>query len=245
MNKFFFKEIKHYFSECRRILIDIIILVLSILGLGAYLNYIEATELLYKFSRSHETYNLDEIVLTIALSSFFFFFFILRRFFELKNLIKKANTDPFLGIVNRRKGSELILHEIDILENNPTGTCLIMFDIDDFKRINDTYGHDMGDYVLKEITSLIKNYTRNDDQLIRWGGEEFIVLCPKTDLNNAYILASRFKDTMQKHDFKCKCKITASFGVIKLVPNKDLRTQIDKVDANLYISKKNGKNIVT
>lgn len=245
MKRFFFKKIKNYFPETKKAIIDMIILVISIIALGAYLNYIDASETLYKFTRNHEEYNLDEVILTIALSSFFFLIFILRRFFELNGLIIKANSDPLLGLLNRRKGSELISQEIDFLERSFKPASLIMFDIDDFKNINDTYGHDMGDYVLKEISILIKSIARKNDILIRWGGEEFIVLCPNTNINNAYNLAIRFKEIIASYDFSCEEKITASFGVIALVNNEDLRDQIDKADSYLYKSKNNGKNTVT
>lgn len=245
MKRLFFKKINDYFPETKKAIVDLIILVLSILILGAYLNYIDASEILYNFTRSHEEYNLDEIILTIALSSFFFLIFILRRFIDLNELIKKANSDPLLGLINRRKGSDLISQEIHYLKKSFKPASLIMFDIDDFKNINDTYGHDKGDYVLKEISLLIKNIARRNDILIRWGGEEFIVLCPNTSINSAYTLANRFKDTIASYNFLPEDKITASFGVIALVNNEDLRNQIDKADSLLYQSKKNGKNTVT
>ncbi len=239
------KKARNKFSDTRTILFDSIILCTSILFMGIYLNYIEASELLYEYTRNHEEYELDEIILTFALSSFLFMIFILRRFFELKYLIKKANTDPLIGILNRRKGAALIKNEIDFLLDKKYHSSLIMLDIDNFKNINDSCGHDVGDLVLKELSSILHKAARKSDRFIRWGGEEFIILCSYSNRNNASILAERFRKVIQEYQFSCKFEVTASFGVVELNKEDELRVQIEKVDKNLYLSKNEGKNRVT
>ena len=158
-------------------------------------------------------------------------------------MIIKADTDPLLGVLNRRKGNELITNEFQKLKHRPSS--LIMFDIDNFKKINDTFGHDVGDDVLREITAILERITRKHDKIIRWGGEEFIILCPKLNLDEAHLLAERFRETIELHTFEFASQVTASFGVIALNKKEDLRAQVIKLDNNLYTSKREGKNRVT
>ncbi len=120
-----------------------------------------------------------------------------------------------------------------------------MFDIDDFKKVNDSYGHDTGDYVLKQIASITKEISRNADVFIRWGGEEFIILCPQTDVKDAYSFADRLRKSIEEYKFKDVEKVTASFGVSAIDSTESLRLLIDRVDSALYKSKENGKNMVT
>jgi diguanylate cyclase (GGDEF)-like protein len=236
---------KFYLRKNKKITFDIIILFSTILFIFIYFDYIEASEIIYAFSRKHEEYNLDEIILTIASSAFLFIIFILRRLFELKKLLKQVDTDPLIGIYNRRKGSQLIKSELDIISKVKRHASLIMFDIDDFKKVNDIYGHTIGDSVLINISIIINKIMRSNDSLIRWGGEEFMVLCPNRNLEESHKLALRFKHEIQKHKFKCNTTVTASFGVIELNTNEELRVQINNVDKKLYQSKREGKNRVT
>jgi len=243
MNIPILKNLPINFHNNQKLLMDTIILFSSIIILDLMLHYFNASALVYRFIHEHEQYNLDEIILTISFSFFFLFIFTLRRLGDYKNMIIKADTDPLLGILNRRKGTELISNELSKLKNRPSS--LIMFDLDNFKKINDCFGHDVGDYVLKEIAFLLTQTCRRDDKLIRWGGEEFIVLSPYLNENEAYALAQRFRQTIQDHEFQYVHNVTASFGVIALNPEEDLRAQVINLDKNLYSSKKNGKNQVT
>ncbi|MFT5659532.1 MAG: diguanylate cyclase (GGDEF)-like protein [Sulfurimonas sp.] len=211
---------------------------------GFILSTFDLTEVFYQFSREQEEYDLDEIILTLAISSIYLSIFILRRFMELKAALIKANTDPLIGIFNRRKGSEYIVEVIGNLKYKNTNASIIMFDIDDFKKVNDNHGHDIGDYVLKKTIAILENIIRDGDILIRWGGEEFIALCPNTDLAGSSLLAERFRKSIEEYDFDKVRKVTASFGVIELNASNNLREQIVKVDGNLYKSKHNGKNQV-
>jgi len=243
MNFTVFKKINIIFHDNQRILLDSVILFSSIVILDLCLQYYDVSEVIYTFTQEHKQYNLDQLILTIACSFFFLFIFTVRRLRDYKQMIIKADTDPLLGVLNRRKGNELISNELQKLKNRPSS--LIMFDIDNFKKINDTYGHDSGDCVLKEITFILEKTTRKYDKIIRWGGEEFIILCPKLNLDEAFSLAERVRETIELHKFEHTAKVTASFGVINLNKKEDLRAQVIKLDNNLYISKKEGKNRVT
>lgn len=244
MKKRIITSAKNYFYEFKPALYDSLFIIIAIISIGYYFQIVDAAELLYNFSRAHENYNLDEILLLIAISPIFLFIFILRRFIELKQLMDIANTDPLIGILNRRKGSEIILEELTYLEKNKKAS-IIMFDLDNFKNINDSFGHDMGDTILKEIVLIIQNSMRSDDTLIRWGGEEFIILCQDTSLESCFNLAERFRKNIQEAKFSTQTQITASFGVIELEKDLSLREQIKNVDEKLYKSKNEGKNRIT
>ena len=236
---------KNYYSDNKRTVIDTVILIAAIIVTALLLQFYDVSEYIYEFSQKHEEYELDEIILTIAISSLYLSIYTLRRFADLKRFVIQANTDPLIGILNRRKGSDLIKRAIDRSSMLDEPSSIIMFDIDNFKNINDIYGHNTGDYVLKETTSIIKDQSRENDVFIRWGGEEFLILCPKTNLDSAYKLAERFRESIEKHQFKKLIRVTASFGVIELNHHESLRSQIDRADSNLYASKRKGKNQVT
>ena len=240
------KKIRKEYIDNKKLSIDIILLIFAVLSTMILLSFFDLSERFYHFSREHEEYDLDDIVLALALSSFYLVIFLLRRFYELREIIVKADTDPLIGIFNRRKGSELLTKEIVYIKNHrKTTSSIIMFDIDDFKQINDTYGHDMGDYVLKKIIQILDKEQRKDDMIIRWGGEEFIVLCPNTNLEAAFNLVQRYRKKLDAYAFRDNIKVTLSFGITQLHIDQQLRHQIIRVDKLLYTSKNNGKNQIT
>jgi len=163
---------------------------------------------------------------------------------EFKSLLSRAYTDPLIGIFNRRRVSELIYNQLNQRKNSKKSS-IIMFDIDNFESINDIYRHNSGDYVLKKIVSILQDQSRFSDIFIRWGGEEFIILCLDTSLNEAKELAERFRITIEKHRFLKLPVVTASFGVTSLNEYEDLTVLLARVDENMYISKQQGKNLVT
>ncbi len=238
-------QVRHFMYEHRVVLKDSVLLVLFVIMTGTVLAYFEVAEWIYEYSRDHEEFELDELILTIAISSIYLIAFILRRYFDLRNAVKAANTDPLIGITNRRKGSELIELEIDRMNLHQFTSSLILFDVDDFKQVNDNYGHSVGDMVLKEMSKRVSDEVRSSDIMIRWGGEEFLILCPRTDLNDASMLAERLREKIEATPFPEVGRITASFGVAPLQESETLKGQIDLVDQGLYFSKREGKNQVT
>lgn len=237
-----YKKVKTFYFNNRELWLDTVILITSIFFTFIFLlKY----NLSYNISNLIRENNLDVLVITLAASSILMLVFMLKRFIEFQKIMKYANTDPLIGITNRRKGLEYISNEIDDLKSYNYKSSLIMYDIDDFKKINDIYGHNIGDYVLKELTSIIEKESRNEDITIRWGGEEFIVICSNTNLEKAVKLAKRFKICVENTIFEKGIKITASFGVIELNKNEEFSNQIKKVDELLYKSKKEGKNRIS
>jgi diguanylate cyclase (GGDEF)-like protein len=121
---------------------------------------------------------------------------------------------------------------------------LIMIDIDNFKKINDTHGHNVGDSVIVQISqTLIKNL-RNIDIVCRWGGEEFVILLPTADIDNAALLAEKLRGHIENLEVESVGSITASFGISRVVEGDDLKTAVHRADEALYIAKQSGRNCV-
>lgn len=121
---------------------------------------------------------------------------------------------------------------------------IILVDIDHFKKVNDTYGHNAGDIVLKKFAEIMQLTTRELDVCARWGGEEFIVLAPKTTLETACKLAERIREAVAENSFEEVGRVTASFGVTTVVKGDSLVTCTSRADAALYEAKESGRNRV-
>jgi len=134
---------------------------------------------------------------------------------------------------------------IQDIHQNGRELGVVFFDIDHFKKINDTFGHNVGDEVLKELVRRVGESIREDDYLIRWGGEEFIVLITTQSINKAHKVAKHLRSTVEHHHFKEVEHITCSFGVTLLKRNEDIYKAIKRSDDALYTSKENGRNQVT
>ena len=168
---------------------------------------------------------------------------------QLKNQLEiSAKTDPLTGLLNRRGMSEQIEQVKIRHERNKAPFTFIIMDIDHFKNINDTYGHDTGDYVLREIAKAMKDSLRKQDIVCRWGGEEFLVLLSDTDLRGGIILAEKCRSRIEKEPFHHKqanLRMTMSFGV-STYQETDLKVDacIHRADECLYEAKRTGRNKV-
>lgn len=163
----------------------------------------------------------------------------------------QAKTDFVTGVKNRGALMMLLDHEIEHHLHMGGGFGIIMGDIDLFKRINDTYGHVYGDYVLAKISQLLIECLRDTDVIGRYGGEEFLMICHVKDLSSLETIAQRMRETIANHMFEFqgeKHSITMSFGAV-YIKYKDEQITSDKIinlaDQQLYVSKSNGRNIVT
>lgn len=155
---------------------------------------------------------------------------------------RQARIDYLTGIYNRLMFNELLEAELQRARRYGTELSLIMFDLDHFKNINDTYGHNIGDHVLKEVSQLILDNIRSHDILSRWGGEEFMVLTPKSDQNQAGILAEKLRYLIEAHDFGDGLHATASFGVTRLKADDRADSFTTRADQAMYLAKQNGRN---
>ncbi len=163
----------------------------------------------------------------------------------LKNL---AHTDELTQLYNRRQFVQLAEHRIHEWPT-PASTCLLMFDVDHFKHINDNYGHDVGDQVLQCIAETTRKEMRQKDVLARFGGEEFIVLLSETQIQDAMLIAERIRLTLQNQSLlnvaNHPIQFTVSIGVSQLKSHKQNLTELIKqADIALYQAKENGRNRV-
>ena len=169
------------------------------------------------------------------------------KFKEKSNILEyQASHDKLTGLFNRNKFDEIFAKEIKRTKRYKNELSVIIFDIDNFKMVNDTYGHQIGDEVLKEISKIALDSVREQDITTRWGGEEFFILLPQTNLSGAVIVANKIRTSTQNHIFTEKSlKITASFGVAQFcIENDDEKTIITRADELLYEAKRSGKNKV-
>jgi len=165
----------------------------------------------------------------------------LKRELALEDL---ASRDPLTGLLNRRSGEQL-LEQYDKDKQLPKKLlCLIMMDIDNFKKINDTFGHVIGDQILKSSSQLLSNKARNTDSVIRWGGEEFLIIVPNSRLQAALELAERIRNSIEERIDSEVGRVTASFGVAELRLDESTASLINRADKALYTAKLNGKNCI-
>ncbi|ASM38202.1 MAG: diguanylate cyclase [Campylobacter sputorum] len=153
-------------------------------------------------------------------------------------------TDRLTGIFNRIKIDEVLEQHMENANDFGVNFGLIMIDIDHFKAVNDTYGHNAGDIVLKEFASIIKRNVRSTDTFGRWGGEEFMIICVDVNLEILTKIANKFKKLIEEHDFSIIHKKTASFGVSIYKQGEKVEQMVDRADKALYKAKENGRNQV-
>lgn len=156
----------------------------------------------------------------------------------------RATTDALTGIANRAELAEALERECNRASRHADNICAVMFDIDHFKRVNDTYGHPAGDAVLTTLTHLVSRHVRDHDTFGRYGGEEFLLITPQTSAEEARQLAERLRGDIEKHAFPAAGHVTCSFGVAANVPGDTPKTLIARADAALYAAKEAGRNRV-
>ena len=165
----------------------------------------------------------------------------------LKELRQASQNDMLTGLFNRRVYLERLAYEITRSKREKTVFSLVMFDIDHFKNINDTYGHNCGDTALRLLAEDVRPLIRQQDTLARWGGEEFLVLLPGTDAAGGAVLAEKLRSSVEAATCVCGTVtfgFTISLGVHLYDLNESRDTNLSNVDANLYRAKSSGRNRV-
>jgi diguanylate cyclase (GGDEF)-like protein/PAS domain S-box-containing protein len=160
---------------------------------------------------------------------------------ELRHL---SVVDVLTNAYNRRYFTQKLEEEIERARRTDGKFSLVMLDIDRFKRINDNFGHNAGDLVLKSMTEMIKNRIRKIDTLARWGGEEFVIFLPDTTVNNAARLAEELRESLSQMDIPGVGRVTASFGVAGYCPGDNVDSLVNKADNMMYEAKAAGRNCV-
>ena len=166
---------------------------------------------------------------------------------ELKFL---ASTDPMTELYNRRYFSTISKHILDLAKRDATPTSIIMLDIDNFKNVNDTYGHKVGDDVIISLAKLLQKFTRKSDIACRFGGEEFVILLPETAINGASVIAEKIREATEHSTVNSMenntLTFTISLGIAQIDPEEesDIEASIHRADTALYAAKRGGKNRV-
>lgn len=161
-----------------------------------------------------------------------------------QDLEKLYITDPLTGLYNRHKMDGDLEQELQRAIRYNSVFSVVLFDIDWFKKINDTYGHPAGDSVLRELSLLLRANLRATEIPCRWGGEEFLILCPETDGEEAKALGIRLCSLVENHQFSVNRRVTISAGVAQFTGNEKINELIKRVDEYLYLAKSNGRNTV-
>lgn len=161
---------------------------------------------------------------------------------ETRELADQAHMDLLTGVLNRQGLRALLLNSSTFLT---PPMAIVFLDIDHFKKVNDLNGHQVGDLVLKQFASTVVAAIRSSDKLIRWGGEEFLLLCPATDLLQAAALAEKLRIRIASSSWPNDLRITASFGVAQHQAGDDIGQVIERADAELYAAKSAGRNRVS
>lgn len=165
---------------------------------------------------------------------------------ESKNieLERLSITDKLTNIYNRIKLDKTILEQLNLAKRYKVEFGIMIIDVDYFKKVNDTYGHQVGDTTLIEVANILKTNIRESDTVGRWGGEEFVIICPHTNLEGIKIVANIIREKIEKHQFPVVGNKTASFGITIYQDNDNLETIISRADEALYNAKNNGRNRV-
>ncbi len=224
-------------------LVTISIILILISSIISYIlsRYIKKSFYRYENEINHKSTELNELNENLERR-------VQKRTKELKELTRElevlATTDSLTNIHNRYSIMNMLNIEINRAKRNNQSLCVIMYDIDFFKNINDKFGHDMGDKILKELSVVVKNSLRFVDILGRYGGEEFLIIMPSTSFEDAKEIAQRTREEVENHKFINSIKITISLGLVNLKTDENIDAIFKRLDNLLYDSKHAGRNTI-
>jgi len=194
-----------------------------------------------------ESYINLNIVVPAALSGFTIFLLASYMIDSHEELQKLASTDPMTGLYNRRAFHTLSDNALHLATRQKTPTTIAMCDLDFFKQVNDSYGHDVGDEVIIKFADILKLSVREIDIVARYGGEEFIILFPCTTIDGARNVVERMRKHAEASAIQLDTKVlnfTASFGITEMSPGTEFSEAVKTVDQALYKAKEEGRNRV-
>jgi len=230
----------------KRMSMDITYIVIFNAVMLFVFHQIDFLETLYAYSQQFEEFELDEIIPLFFTISVSLLIFIVRRYGEMKTLCLEAqelsNRDHLTGLNNRRFIQDMFHVEVQRIKRNHTNFALLIIDVDDFKNINDTYGHNIGDTILVQLSNIMLSITRTPDVVSRWGGEEFLILCPETNLANAIQVVNRMQTMVNNYKFHEVGSLTVSIGVVEGKADETFEQNVHRADLCLYQAKHQGKN---
>ena len=188
------------------------------------------------------TLQMISFVTTASLVSAFAFIFAARTESQRCQLETLATRDALTGIDNRRAMERELQIAVETYKRDQVAFGLVMLDLDHFKRVNDRYGHDAGDRVLIAVAGLIQKATRKVDRLFRFGGEEFVLLLPGTNVDGLQLVTANLRNKIGAELRGPAGPVTGSMGAAALRPDEDSRSWLARADAALYRAKNNGRN---
>jgi diguanylate cyclase (GGDEF)-like protein len=159
-----------------------------------------------------------------------------------QHLSELATKDSLTEIHNRHMFAELFAKELSMLKRHATKLALVMIDLDHFKRINDTYGHNIGDFVLKHFACLVSSSVREADMFARWGGEEFVLLLRNAGCDEAYRVSEKIRSLIEAQDFDGAGRVTCSIGITEVAEDDTIQSAIERADSAMYAAKDAGRN---
>ncbi|KKN34084.1 hypothetical protein LCGC14_0797260 [marine sediment metagenome] len=160
-----------------------------------------------------------------------------------KRLFHMSNNDQLTGLSNRYFLHEKFTRLLQTFQTDEKVFSVIMTDIDHFIKVNDTYGHIVGDEVIKRVATLLKTHLRGDDVVGRWGGEEFLIICPSTEAKDAENVAEGLRYLIDEYDFSLPdLAVTASFGIAEIRIGEQVEDCVKRADMALYLAKESGRN---
>ncbi|WP_438969941.1 sensor domain-containing diguanylate cyclase [Methylophaga sp.] len=159
-------------------------------------------------------------------------------------ILRLAMIDNLTGLFNRHAFEAKLDNEINRVSRYSKPLSVLMYDLDHFKKINDNFGHNAGDAVLLKVAELVRDNIRDVDMASRWGGEEFLVLMPEADIDEAKVVAEKLRKVIAEHPFEEVKSVTASFGVTQFVADESPESFLKRVDDAMYLAKQQGRNCV-
>lgn len=197
-----------------------------------------------KYEQGIDYYLIWKIAAFVLLGTLFFTYrhYMLIRY---NRMLKTLSvTDTLTGLNNRLKIDETLQIQLEMWNRYRQGFSLMIIDLDHFKQINDSYGHQVGDEVLKRMAEIFKHELRATDIAGRWGGEEFIIICPETRLEGAQAIAEKVRTSIENLEFNRRHKVTVSIGVTQISFGDDFTGIVKRADDALYEAKAKGRNRV-
>jgi len=222
------------------------VLTIPVLALLVFVNAkYQAAERVFYFLHSFGDAGLDDLFFSLAVFvPAYLIFFALRRKREIESLVAEVGTDSLTGVLNRRRGMEVLIKEVRRAQRYNRPLSLVVFDIDHFKDINDSFGHPVGDAVLRRFTAKVSGCVRSMDFLARIGGEEFMLICTETHGAAATDIANRLRIIVESENYGIERPVTASFGVSQIRVGEGYAELLQRSDERLYWAKNEGRNCV-
>jgi diguanylate cyclase (GGDEF)-like protein len=154
-----------------------------------------------------------------------------------------SQTDQLTQVSNRRHLDTTLSSEIKRSRRYRSKLCVLLLDIDHFKKVNDTFGHPKGDEILKGVAKILNENSRQIDTVGRWGGEEFLIILSQVDLHHSTSMAEKLRELIKAYDFGLGYAVTASFGITEFdIEHDDEYSLLSRVDSNLYEAKEQGRD---